>query len=311
MGDNYVQLISRISEAGKLSVEDIERKIEAKRAKLSGLVSREGAAQIVAAELGLNFDQERLKIKELVHGMRKVNVIGKVIDIFPIIEYNKNGRSGKVCSFRLADESSNTRAVLWDNHHISLVEEGKIEKGSIIEISNASIRNGEIHLSSFSDIKKSKEELKDVVEERVFNYKKLKDVRSGESFATRAVIVHIFDPRYFEVCPECGKKVLEKKCAVHGDVESKKRAVLSIVLDDGTETMRGALFGEQITKLGLYDEIFSLEQFSARKGDILGEEKLFSGNVRSNLLYNNIELNIENITDVDPQALIKELEKVV
>lgn len=59
MMDNYNQLVERISAASKLPKEEIERKVEGKRAKLSGLVSKEGAAQIVAAELGINFDKER------------------------------------------------------------------------------------------------------------------------------------------------------------------------------------------------------------------------------------------------------------
>jgi len=90
--DNYSQLIERISISAKLSKEDIERKIEAKRAKLSGLVSKEGAAQIVAAELGINFDKERMKISELVQGMKRANFVGKVINISPIRSFNKNGR---------------------------------------------------------------------------------------------------------------------------------------------------------------------------------------------------------------------------
>src|SRR3989338_3855869 len=158
MGDNYEQLVLRISESAKISVDDIERRVEAKRAKLSGLVSKEGAAQIVAAELGINFDQERMKISELVHGMRRANVIGKILNISPVREYNKNGREGKVCNVTIADESSNTKAVLWDLHHIDLVQKGKLKIGDVIELSNANVRNGELHLGSFSDIKKSKEE---------------------------------------------------------------------------------------------------------------------------------------------------------
>ena len=168
MADNYQQLISRISESAGIAIEEIERKIDAKKAKLSGLVSKEGAAQIIAAELGINFDKERLKIAELLHGMRRANTIGKILEIYPIREYNKNGREGKVCSFLLADESSNIRAVLWDTHHISLIEKQKLQKDDIVEISNAYIRNGEIHLSSFSDIKKSKEALGAVVVDKVF-----------------------------------------------------------------------------------------------------------------------------------------------
>ena len=53
--DNYDQLVEKISRLSKVAKEEIMRKVEAKRAKLSGMVSKEGAAQIVAAEMGVNF----------------------------------------------------------------------------------------------------------------------------------------------------------------------------------------------------------------------------------------------------------------
>jgi ssDNA-binding replication factor A large subunit len=310
MVDNYEQLIQRISESAKVEVSEIERKIGAKRAKLSGLVSKEGAAQIVAAELGINFDQERLKISQLVHGMRRANVVGKILDIQPIREFKKGEREGKVCSFLLADEISNTRAVLWDAHHISLIEQGKIKEGDVVEISNGGVRNGEVHLGSFSDLKKSEEKMESVIESKVYAEKKLNSVKAGETFMTRAIIVQVFEPRYFEVCPQCGKGVKEGKCnGEHGEVKGKKRALLNVVLDDGSETMRCVLFGETINKLGLSDEeIFDLNVFNGKKDGLLGEERFFSGNVRQNQLYNTIEMTIEDVVEIDVQSLVKALE---
>ncbi len=77
----YEQLLERISRASELSVSDIERRVEAKRAKLSGLVSKEGAAQIVAAELGINFEKQKVKINELMSGKR-ANFSGKIIKLY-------------------------------------------------------------------------------------------------------------------------------------------------------------------------------------------------------------------------------------
>ena len=74
MSDNYKKLLERISTSADVPVEELERKVEGKRAKLSGLISKEGAAQIIAAELGISFDNERMKISELVQGMKKANV---------------------------------------------------------------------------------------------------------------------------------------------------------------------------------------------------------------------------------------------
>lgn len=310
MGENYERLVFRISEAAKISIEEIERKVEAKRAKLSGLVSREGAAQIVAAELGINFDQERLKIAEIVHGMRRANVVGKIVEVYPVREYNKNGREGKVCNLLVADESSSARTVLWDVHHIELIEKEKLKKGDVIEISNANVRNGELHLSSFSDIKKSKELLDKVVEGRIYSERKIADIKPGENFRTRAVIVQVFEPRYFEVCPKCGKKIVDGKCSAgHENVEGKKRALLNLVVDDGSGSVRGVLFGESINKLGLSnEEIFSLEKFALSKINLLGDEKYFSGNMRSNQLYNTSEFVIDEVLEINPAELIKSFE---
>ena len=92
MEGNYPQLVEYISQSSGVSKEDIERKVEAKQAKLAGLISKEGAAQVIAAELNVNFDKQMVKIVHIVPGMRKINLIGKVIELSPIREYNKNGR---------------------------------------------------------------------------------------------------------------------------------------------------------------------------------------------------------------------------
>jgi hypothetical protein len=291
--DNYENLVERIAKSSGESKEDIIRKVEAKRAKLSGLISKEGAAQIVAAELGVSFDDERLKIAELVQGMKRANCLGKITKLFPVREYNKNGREGKIGSFLLGDETSNVRVVLWDIHHIDLIEKGKLKEDVNIEISNASVRNGEMHLSGFSDIKISKEKVEDVMTDRVLEEKKLSEVRVGQNMKTRAVIVQTFQPKYFDA----------------KDGSGEKRALLNIVLDDGTETIRAVLFGENIKKLGLNDEeIFSLEKFEQKKMELLGDERIFSGNLRTNTFFNNLEMAIDNVENVNPDELVKELE---
>lgn len=305
--DNYEKLVERIAKSSNLALDEVERRVEAKKAKLSGLISKEGAAQIVAAELGINFDNERLKIAEVLNGMKRANVVGKIIKVFPVREFNKNGREGKVASFILADETANIRVALWDTNHISLIEDGKIGINSIVEISGGTIRNGELSLSSFAELKPSSEKIENVIEHQMSSEKKLKDVQPGQNIKTRAVIVHAFEPRYFEVNPETGKKFTEAD--KNNGLKPKKRALLNITLDDGTESIRSVLFGEQINKLGLTDdEIFSLEEYAKAKDKILGEEKYFSGQVRTNSFSNTPELTINNVDIINPDDLIKELE---
>ena len=305
--DNYERLIERISTSASLAKDEIERKVEAKRAKLSGLVSKEGAAQIVAAELGINFDQERMKISELVHGMRRANFIGKVLQIFPVREFEKSGRKGKVANLRVADDTSNCKVVLWDTNHISLIEQGKIKEGEIIEVSNGGVRNGEVHLGGFSELKKSKEKLEGVVEGRIYLNKKLNEANSGESLKVRAFVVQAFEPRYFEVNAKTGRKLTEEEKAQ--GAETEKKALLNLVLDDGSETIRAVLFGKDLYKLGLKDdEIFDLEKFNAVKNKLLGEERIFSGSIRDNQVMGFTEFSLDGIEEIKPDELVKELE---
>ena len=220
--DNYEKLTEKICKLANIPKEEVERRVEAKKAKLSGLISKEGAAQIVAAELGVNLDKERLKISELASGMKRANFLGKVIDISPVREFNKNNRQGKVVNLKVADATGNLKVVLWDTNHIALIEQNKINKGDVIEVSNGNVRDGEIHLSSFSDIKLSKEVIEgDIIVERVFAGTNLKDAKPGQNMKVRALIVNVFEPRYFEVCAECGKRAHDGKCAIHDTAGAK------------------------------------------------------------------------------------------
>ncbi|MFA5240711.1 MAG: hypothetical protein WC476_13530 [Phycisphaerae bacterium] len=312
MYENYEKILEKISRFSELDKSEIERRVEAKRAKLSGLISKEGAAQVVAAELGINFDNEKLKINELLSGMKKVNVVGKVLNIFPVREFEKNGKQGKVVNFVIADETSNIKVVLWDTNHIELIEKKEVEIGSVVEIINGSVRDNEVHLGSFSEFKKSNEIVENVQTEISSREKSILNFKNMESVKTRAFIVQIFDPRFFNVCPECRRKVEPQgenfSCNQHGIVLPEKRALLNVVLDDGSETIRAVLFQEGINSLGIKN-LEDTEAVIEQKRELLGKELFFSGNVRKNKFFNNLEFIIDKVEDIDLDVLINELEK--
>ncbi len=312
MADNCEMLIEKIATSAGLAKEEVERKIEARRAKLSGLISREGACQIIAAELGVNFNDIDLKISELVDGMRKISIIAKIITMFPVREFNKNNRAGKVCSFIVADESSNMRVVLWDTNHISLVEKGEIKEGVVIEVKNASMRNNELHLSGFSEIKKSDKIIKNVNTERTALEKEIKDLQAGQQVKIRGNVVQMFSPRFFNVCPECGKKIVQDaegySCAEHGRVQPKERSLINFVIDDGTGTIRVVLFSEQVDKLIPEQDLKDQAKILAFRENWLGTEVYIQGNVRQNQLFNEIEMNVSDLKKVDVEKLVEELE---
>jgi len=309
---NYERIVEKISKLSNTEKSEVERLIEAKRARLSGLISKEGAAQIVAAELGINFDNQKLKIEELLPGMKKVNVIGKIINLYPIRTFKtKKGDEGKVANLVIADETSNIKTVLWDTKDISLIESGELTEGKTIEIINGSMRDNEIHLSSFSEIKLLEIDIENVKTEKNFKIEKIENIKKGESVKIRAFITQSFDVKFFYVCPNCGKKVIKEGnsfiCNEHGNVPAERRALISLVLDDGTGTIRAVAFQENLEKLGL--NIENESNLINQRQELLGKEFIFSGSIKENKLFNNLEMNIENIEEVNLDNLISELEK--
>jgi len=310
---NCDKIVEKISKSSGLEKEEIERRIEAKRAKLAGLISKEGAAQIIAAELGISFDNEKLKINELLSGMRKVNVVGKIISLSPVRNFTtKKGDEGKVVNFVLADDTSNIKVVLWDTSHIALIEKGEIKDGSVVEIGNGSMRSNEIHLGSFSEFKSSDEKLDNLVTEKIVKEKNIADFKLADSISTRAFIVQAFDPKFFHVCPECRKKVVQEaegfSCAEHGKINPDKRALINLVLDDGTESIRSVLFQDALDGLGMGD-LEDTNNLIVQRQNLLGKEMVFSGDIRMNKFFNNPEFVVESVKEVNPDELIAVLEK--
>ena len=311
--DNYEKIVKKVAISSGLDVSEIEKRVEAKRSKLAGLISLEGAAQVVAAELGISFENERSKINDLLPGMRKVNVVGQILNLSPVRTFTtKKGDSGKVANIVLADDTSNIKVVLWDTNHISLIENGEMNIGSIVEIMNGTMRDNEIHLGSFSEIKLSKEILENVQTEKMVKDKSIVDFRVGDNTSVRAFIVQTFEPKFFHVCSECKKKVITEgnnfKCNEHGLVSPEKRALINIVLDDGTETIRSVLFHDKLTDLGLTD-LENSERLMSQRRDLIGKEMIFKGNVRNNSFFNNPEFIIDSVSDVNLDELIAQLEK--
>jgi len=316
----YDQLVKRICSATKLSVEEVERRVLEKKSKLSDLISKEGAAQIVAAELGVDFDGQKVKINELMTGMRKATLIAKITRVFPPRGFmTKNGAESKVMNLFIADETGNSKCVLWDVNQIKLFEEGKLKEGDTVELKDAAVRentgNLEVHLGSISQISLSSE-----VISGTFSPQKpaiLKTTLSGLSdnmrASVRAVIVQVFEPRFFIVCPECGKKVSIEgdkfKCLTHNFVMPSERALMNFTLDDGTGNMRSVGFSDVLKKIFGVDDAGIKSITPETRNELLGKEMIFVGRARKNVMYNTLEFQIGDIEEVTPDSLMQELSK--
>jgi len=307
---NYEQIVKFVAENANLPIEDIERRIEARRAKLSGLISKEGAAQIIASELGISFDKQKMKISGLLSGMKKIGITGKIIRMNKIAEYNKNGRSGKIGSFLIADDTSNIRVVLWDTNHIQLIENGVIKEGDVIEINGGDIRNTEMHLTGFGDIKLSQVVMDNVQTRQVVQKKSIDKIQPNDQVSARAFIVQLFGPTFYSVCSECNKKLNETgKCDVHGVVAPKRNAILTLILDDGTGNIRAVVFSEQLKKIASPEELENSETFMGKRQELIGKEIIVEGGVRRNKLTDALEIFVNDFQELDLDKLIEDLEK--
>ena len=134
-----------------------------------------------------------------------------------------------------------------------------------------------------------------------------------------ATVVQAFEPRFFEVCPKCGKRAREKEgfptCIEHGKVSPDYSYVLTVFLDDGTETIRAAFFRENAEKLLNIgkEQILSIKNnpslFEEIKSALLGSQLKVVGRVNKNAVFDRIELMVNSFSPADPEEEIKRLAK--
>jgi replication factor A1 len=326
----YNEIISKIKEKTSISDDEINNKIKAKLDQLSGLISKEGAAHIIANELGVKLFEQvsgKLQIKNILTGMRDVETVGKVIRKSEVRKFQVNSREGKVGNIFIGDETGTIRVVCWGSKTDEL---SKINEGDIIKIKSGYIKenNGvkEIHLNdrSILSINPSGETITNVAKmvRPEATRKKITELNESsinvELFGT---IVQSFEPRFFEVCPQCNKRVKSIDgtflCEEHKNVVPSYSYVLNLVLDDGTETIRTVFFRDQVNKLlgKTKDQVLEYRnktpEFEVVKNDLLGKQIKVTGRTTKNAMFDRLEFITNDVnTNPDPKEEIAKLEKI-
>ena len=308
---SYEQILEKIHSQAQKPYSEIEILVENKLRKLSDLISREGAAHIVANELKVKlFDkiEGKLKIKDLMSGMNSVEVLVKVISNYGIREFQKEGRKGKVASLLVGDETGACRLTLWDTSHIKEIEENNLVEEKTISVKNAYIRenNGlkEIHLGSRSLLEYSNENIEVTSYSQALKNKKIKDLEENEFASIEGAIVQVFEPRFYESCSECRRKVNEQgKCEVHGAVSKKETPVVNIYIDDGTENIRVALFGDNVNRLVANAE--TIKNNDEFRDEVLGKQLKIQGRMIRNEGFDRKEFRASNLEELNPGEMIR------
>ncbi len=325
---SYDDIVKRIIQEKGMSKEEIDAKISYKLKQLSDLISKEGAAHIVANELGVkvldDVSERSFKINDLVAGLRGVSIAGKIVRIYDIREFEREGVKRKVGTFMIGDESGVIRTVIWDEPLLEKFPE--LKEDAIVKVSGGYIRDNnmgykEIHLGNGSAIVLNPEGVK--IGEVKFNTsgessayikKQLKDINETDrNIGVLGTIVQVFEPRFYDACPECNKKVLEGRCVEHGAVSAKAVPILNVFFDDGTNNVRAVFFREQVSAvLGVSEEeVVAMRtdpaKFEAVKNNCLGKQIRIIGRVVKNDMFGRLEFMASRIEEVDPSKLIEEM----
>ncbi|NOZ81920.1 MAG: DUF2240 family protein [Candidatus Micrarchaeota archaeon] len=254
-------VIKIISEKSGLSQEEVRKMINDKITELSNLISFDGAAYIVAKELGIELlekSEHKLRIKNVLPGMRNVSLQAKVTGIYER-EFERDGKKGRFVSIFLEDETGRIRLVLWNDQAEKAVH---VRRGDTVSLEGAfSVENNgvpELRLSGKGSI----------------------TVLSRADGYVRLSIMHRFEPKTFFLCPECGSS-LKDKCENHPDLDPVERKMVTCILDDGTRCFRGVFFGhaaDRVIEIPLAKEVMVLGQFRTNK--FTGEEEFVGTDIR-------------------------------
>ncbi len=135
MDEKVEEIVQEVTEKPDAEREKVIEEIEEKQEELSGFITPEGAAIIIARKYGVIPEREepevrKLRIEDLSEGMSNVDIVGRIARVLEPQEFDrKDGSKGKVANLTLIDKTGEVRVVLWGKM-ADLVLEREIQKGT-------------------------------------------------------------------------------------------------------------------------------------------------------------------------------------
>ena len=323
----YEEILTKIHEKTNVSISELEERVDKKLQQLSGLISKEGAAHIIANELGVRIFEQlsgKLQIKNIVKGLRDVEAVARVAQVYDVREFFTADRAGKVASMIVGDETGTVKVVMWGSQ---AEQAPRIKPNDIVKVIGAYVKdnNGktELHLNDRSQlfINPKNETVAEIkFETKTANRKSIKDLAENDSeVELLGTLVQMFELRFFEVCPKCSKRAKPADglyaCAEHGSVMPAYSYVLNAVVDDGTETMRCVFFRNQVDKLlnKSPEQLASLRvnpsEFEVIKSEVLGQIVKLNGRVNKNTLFSRLEFVVNSVdSNPNPEEELKRVQ---
>ena len=315
-------IIAKITKVTGMSEDDVQKKIAEKINQLYGLVSEEGAAHIIANENGIKLFEitGEMKIKDVLIGMKSVDVVGKVMRKYELREFNTEKRKGKVANLMLADETGSIRVVFWNDKTNDFTQ---IKEEDVLKIKSAYVRDNsgrkELHLGDSSHVIINPANVTvNARERKEYAKKHISELQDGVSAEIMGTIVQVFDVKFFEVCPKCNKRLRLRDeqfaCDEHGVQTPSFNYVLNAYIDDGTGNIRTIFWKVQSQRLLKIDDKefgnirMNQDSFEKYKTDLLGVQIKVLGTAKNNIM-GRLEFNSDLVfTDLNPDHEVELLD---
>jgi len=330
----YDEIVKKICDEKQIQATEVHGRVKEKLQQLSDLISKEGAAHIVANELGVKVYEipknlgRRITVSELNPAFKGVEMLVKVLKVNEVRTFKTAAREGKVLNLLVGDESGTCRLVLWDEKNIKEVEEGFVKEGMTLKIMNCYVKDNsfggkEVHMGSQATwtLNPLGEQLGTVATApntpsfAPAQKKAIKDLQENDVATVVGTIVQVFEPRFYDGCPTCSKKVEFNgdgfKCSNHGAVMSVPQAILNIVFDDGTDNIRVVSFRDNVKQILEMDDVSVLKDnadaFRDVQRKVAGKQLRIQGRVQKNTFFNRLEMTSNSVLAADPKELAMEL----
>ena len=256
----------------------------------------------------------KVKIAELEPDEDFLEVVGRVVEVEGV---RVRGNS-RVMSLILGDETGCVRVSLWDQH----ADRGStVKPGQVLRLVNAqavTFRDQvELRLGRFGELEIDPPLAEPLPELEVLRmaFRELKKVPIGElkpkmrAKIRGTVIKAIVKRPLFDICPDCGRSLGSVDhtpyCQECGkEVTPLHRAVLNLVLDDGTGTVKGVFFGSAAEFVMGLDTQQIVQQLASTRSllefydrlALEGKELLLTGMVREDRINpEQLEFMVERV----------------
>lgn len=311
---NLEEIVAILQKQAKMTAEQVNALIEDKSIEFSGMITKEAAAHLVARDLDITLpmgESNKLQVKNLVPGMRNVNIVGRVFKVSPINEFQKkNGEKGRVANVFISDGTGYTRVPLW-NDQVKIVEDELIKVGDAVQIFGGLSKEnmyGEVEISvgKFGGLRKLDDEYAAPSMESIGRsyFSEGGQVRIAElvpgSFDVRGTVVNVFKGNF-----------------LFDSDSGEKAMVISCLVDDGTGDIRTVMFRETAERISDLSpaELEAMEPEARQdlvRRRIVGKELVFSGRVKKNKFFDSLELVAESFKDLNPleesKRIVEEIE---